>query len=58
MKVYCNTNQLPALPFFGPHPKPHGATVLSKHYNLRFNSKTGNGICEIYRIQCACVACT
>ena len=25
VKYYCNKNKLPALPFFGPHSKPHGA---------------------------------
>ena len=25
VKMYCDTNQLPALPFCGPHPKPHGS---------------------------------
>ena len=24
VKMYCDTNQFPALPFCGPHPKPHG----------------------------------
>ena len=56
--MYCNTNQLPELPFCGPHSKPHGAMGLSKHYHLSFNPKLGNGICEIRRITRACVACT
>ena len=25
VKMYCYTNQFPALPFFGPHPKPRVA---------------------------------
>ena len=58
VKMYCDTNQLPALPFCGPHPKPHGARGLIKHYNLRFNPKLGHGIFEILRIQCACVEYT
>ena len=58
MKIYCNTNQLRALPFFGPHSKPHGARGLSKHYHLRFYTKLGMGTCAIRRIPCACVACT
>ena len=29
VKMYCNTNQLPALPFCGPHPKPNAARGLS-----------------------------
>ena len=56
--MYCNTNQLPALSFCGPHSKPHCARRLSKHYHLRFDTKLGNGVCEILRIPCACVACT
>ena len=24
VKMYCNTNQFPALPFCGPYSKPHG----------------------------------
>ena len=32
VKMYCNTNQLPALPLCGTHSKPHGARGLIKHY--------------------------
>ena len=39
VKIYCDTNQFPALPFCGPHQKPQGARGLSKHYHLRFDSK-------------------
>ena len=56
--MYCDTNQLPGLPFCGPHPKPHGARGLSKNYYLRFDTKLGHGICAICRIICACVAYT
>ena len=56
--MYSDTNQFPALPFCGPHPKPRGARGLSKHYNLRFDPELGHGICEIRRIPCACFACT
>ena len=31
VKIYCNTNQFPELSFSGPHSKPHGEKVLSKH---------------------------
>ena len=31
VKMYCNTNQFPELPFCGPHSKPHGAREPSKH---------------------------
>ena len=58
VKNYCNTNQLPALPFCGPHSKPHGARGLSKHYHLRFYPKLAMGECAISHISCACVACT
>ena len=56
--MYCNKNQFPALPFCGPHSKPHGARGLSKHYHLRFYPKLGNGVCEIRRIPCDYIACT
>ena len=58
VKMYCNTNQFPALPFCGPYSKPHGARGLSKHYNFRFDTKLAMGECAIRRIPCACVACT
>ena len=58
VSIYCNTNQLPAVTFCGPHSKPHGARGLSKHYHFRFDPKLGNGICGICRIPYACVACT
>ena len=58
VKMYCNTNQFPTLPFCGPHSKPHGARGLGKHYHLRFDPKLGMGKCAILRIPCACVACT
>ena len=50
MKIYCSTKQLPALPFCGPHFKPHVARGLSKHYHLRFDPKLGNGEFAIFRI--------
>ena len=56
--MYCDTNQFLELPFCGPHPKPHEARGLSKHYSLRFDPKLGDGICEIRHIPCAYVACT
>ena len=58
MKIYCDTNQFPALPFCGPHTKPHGARGQSNYYHLLFDTKLGHGICAISRIPCACVACT
>ena len=56
--MYCDTNQFPKLTFCGSNPKPHIARGLSKHYHLRFDPKLGHGICEIFRILCACIACT
>ena len=58
VKIYCITNQFPSLTFCGPYSKPHGARGFSKNYHLHFDTKLGNGICAIFRIPCACVACT
>ena len=58
VRIYCNTNKFPALPFCGPHSKPHVARGPSKHYHLCFDTKIGNDVCEIIRIPCACVAYT
>ena len=58
VKIYCNTNKLPALPFCGPHPKPRGARGLGKYYHFRFDPKLGMVEFAIRRIPCACVACT
>ena len=56
--MYCNTNQFPSVPFFGPHPNPHGARGLSKHYHLRFDPKLVHDICAIRHVTCESVACT
>ena len=58
VKMYCDTNQFPVLPFCGPHPKPRGERGLSKHYHLRFDPNIGHYICAIHRIPCAYVSCT
>ena len=58
VRMYCNTNKFPSLTFCGPHSKPHGARVFSKHSRFFLNPKLGNGVCAICRIPCACVACT
>ena len=58
VRIYYNTNQLSALPFCGTYSKPHGTRGLSKNYHLRFDPKLGNGVCAIFRIPCACIACT
>ena len=49
--------QFQALPYCGPHPKPHVARGLIKYYNLRFYPEVGNGLYVIIHIPCACVAC-
>ena len=58
VKMYCNKNQFPSLPFCSPHSKPHGARGMGKHYHLRFYTKLAMGECAILRIPCTCVACT
>ena len=58
VKMYCDTNQFQELPICGPHPKPRWERGFSKHYRLRFGPKLVHGICVIFRIPCACVACT
>ena len=58
LNMYCNTNQFPELPFFGPYSKPYGARGLCEHYHLRFDPKLGIGECAILRIPCTCVSCT
>ena len=55
--MYCYTNKLTELQFFGPHPNPHGERGLIKHHHLRFDPKLGHAICEILRIPCVCVGC-
>ena len=32
VRIYCNTNQFPELPFCGPHSKTHGTRGLSKAF--------------------------
>ena len=58
VKIYCKTNELPELPFCGPHPKPHSARGFSKHHYSCFDPKIGHGICAISNIPYACVPCT
>ena len=58
VKMYCDTNQLPALTSCGSHSNPCGARNLGKHYHICFDPNLGNGICEIRRTPCACVTCT
>ena len=50
VKMYCNTNQFPALPFCGSHSKPHGSRGLGKHDHLCFDPKLGMGECAILHI--------
>ena len=58
MKMYCDTNQFPTIPFCGSHPKPYGERGLGKNYHLRFDPNLRNVICAIFRIPCDSVACT
>ena len=58
VKMYCDTNQFPELPFCGSHQKPHVARGSSKHYHLPFDPQLGHGICTILYIPCAYVGCT
>ena len=54
MEMFCNTNQFPSLPFWGPHTKPHGFRGSSKHYCMKFDPKIGHDIGAIHCIPCAC----
>ena len=54
VKIYCNTNQFPLLPFCGPHKKPHGARGLGKNYQMLFDPKLGHVTCAICRIPFEC----
>ena len=56
--MYFNKNKVSELPVCGSHSKPNDARGSSKNYQLSFDPKLGNGICEICHIPCACVACT
>ena len=57
VRIYYDTNQFPALSFFGPYSKPHDARGLINKYQF-LQPKLGNGVCEIRRILCACVKFT
>ena len=54
VKMFCNTNQCPSLPFCGPHTKPHGVRGTRKHYHMLFDTELGDVICAIRRITCTC----
>ena len=58
VKMYCYTNQFTAIILCGSYPKPHGSRVLGNNYHIRFDPNLDHGICAIFRIPCACVACT
>ena len=57
VRMYCNTNQFPTLPFCGSYSKPRGARGLSKSSHVCFDPKLGNGVCEHLHVPCVCVAC-
>ena len=54
----CASNQFTALPFYGPHEKPHCKQGLSKNDNFRLEPRLGNGKCAIIWTPFACNACT
>ena len=56
--MLCAYTQFPALPFGGPHEKPHGVRGLSKHYHLQLEPKLDNDKCAIIWIPCDCNECT
>ena len=58
VRIYCDTNQFPTLPFSCSYPKPYGERGLGKNYHLRFDPNLRNVICAIFRIPCDSVACT
>ena len=39
VKMYCNTNKLPTLPFDDPHSKHHDVKWSSKQHHLRSDQK-------------------
>ena len=39
----CTTTKSPALPFSGPHVKPHGVQGLRKNYHINLDPKLGHG---------------
>ena len=54
VKIYCNTNKFPELPFCGTHAKPHGTRGLINSYHFGFDPKLGSGVCKIIRTMCIC----
>ena len=46
VRMYCSTTQFPEFTFCGPHNKPYGVHRLSKHYNIRFDTKIVHGTCS------------
>ena len=58
VKISCTKAQFPILSFIGPHRKPHGVRVLSKHCHLILYLKLVHDKCAIQWISCACVLCT
>ena len=57
VKMSYVTTKFHALPFCGPHIKPHRLRGLSKNYHLQIYPKLGNEKCALKRITCVCVAC-
>ena len=54
VKIYCNTNHFPILPFCGPPKQTHGARGLVNHYHMWFDTKLGHVTCAIHLNPCEC----
>ena len=53
VKISRASTQFPALPFCGPHEKPHVLRGLSKDDHLRLNPRLVNGKCAVRFIPCS-----
>ena len=58
VRMCCEANKFPALPFCASNPKPRDARGLSKNYHLQFYPELVHGVGAIFRIPCSCVLCT
>ena len=56
VKIHCDTNKFPELPFCGPHTNSYVARGLSRHY-YTFYPKLDYVICVIHHIPFVCVEC-
>ena len=58
VKMYCNITNSQHYHFVVQITNLMAWGGLSENYHLSFDTKIGNGICEVRRITCACVVCT